>query len=510
MSPAALKKRPLVKMGEKTTTEKSNKPEGRKSFNFQLSNTWQIMLVACAITFGLALFGQKITAGDGLGWYDGMVYSSWVKKFSGQPGGELNNWEIQRVVPSLIVTGMHKVIGKTPDNQSIPWLFGLWNAIMLCAVAWMWTLLAKDFKLSRNGLWLGFSTLFLSYCVWSHLMYYTTLTDATALALGMGMFCAYLRRQTAVLFGLTAVGGFTWPMAIYVGMLYLAFPRDSKAKSSGSKVPSFYTRMGISFVATCAVFALTYMVYNQPEIQARLDQIFFDWKWPVVSFLVTGLTFFYAFFCVLSVPTLWDGKYWRNAINFQNVFLCAVMYAGIRYIQSRLSVPAASGGESFYQHLTFIPGQILSGSLKPGIFMINHVLYFGPMMLGIYLFWRNILDDATKKGPAIFLMASMGCMFLLSIESRCFTDVLAFFVPFVIARTESLFKKPARMALAAACCLVFTRFWIDRNDPNAYSWLFNSYLGEVLVIGVTLGLLFSEPVTDIARGFSKRMKQLFA
>src|SRR5262249_38975051 len=175
---------------------------------------WMLAAVAAG-AIATILWGERIGINGGQGW-DGMDYAGWARDFPAALDHGVTRYQAQRVLPSLIVW----LIGGS-DHTVVR--FQIADAVFLVGAALAWTRIAVALSLSRPAAWAGFAAAFASFAIARHALYYPTLTDSLAFALGMAMVWAYLAQRPLALWLVALAGAFTWPAlpAVALGLLVL-------------------------------------------------------------------------------------------------------------------------------------------------------------------------------------------------------------------------------------------------------------------------------------------------
>jgi len=113
-------------------------------------------------------------------------------------------------------------IEKTHDNVIA--CFGVWNALIIALVAFLWCLCADRLGLGRPSKLLGLCALLVNFAVLKSAFYFAVSTDPFALGFSAASLYFWLNRNTAALAVVTFLNAFTWPSALPIGLILIVFP----------------------------------------------------------------------------------------------------------------------------------------------------------------------------------------------------------------------------------------------------------------------------------------------
>ena len=184
-----------------------------RAFSWNQTEGSHRLMTLIVLSLGLySLFwGEKISAGNGLG-FDGSQYASMTREIGSLIiTGQLGSYYAQRILPSAIVHGMLRLSGVADDNENIIRCFELYNLLLVVGACRIWKRCADKLSLSVAGRWIGFSGVFLNFQCSKQTFFYPVLTDVTALFAGMLLLMFYLERKPIGLLVTTVLGAFAWP-----------------------------------------------------------------------------------------------------------------------------------------------------------------------------------------------------------------------------------------------------------------------------------------------------------
>lgn len=423
-----------------------------------------LILIAVALYGTFA--GERIPIRDGTGW-DGNTYT----QFALDPVG---SWELvtappqrlQRLLPSLVVRTGILAAGLPLTTESVIAGFLVLNSLLLLATVGLWLSLCDHFKLSVKARWLGFLGLCVNVSCFKIAYYYPTLTDTAALALGMAFVSLFLTRRTALLAFTALLAGFTWPASSIMAVPLLLFPCSTEPSSPSKPGSGFATGpvYVIAGLAASAVLLIVGRLYYGQGIRVA------GWG-PVVPAVesVYALSLFvtcaYVFIVVASLspePTYSGVRDMLGRIKPSQVALALAVWMVPKIVISLLL-----DGPEAVTISNFIPYTFFLSTTRPGIFLVAHFVYFGPVLLLLPLVWRAVIGLAKQWGPGAQLYLVIGLLLAAGPDSRQSTLLLAMLVTLIVLALE----KAQTLSLGLLSCLgmlafVMSRVWLPFNIPT--------------------------------------------
>ena len=153
--------------------------------NRALQANWPLILLfgsyTCYALWALC-FGERIPVRGGLGWDGEIYYFISQDFFQYWKGRGLDGYYIQRIVPSLIVKGMHYVMGIEHAYWRTGTYFGLLNLVSMLGGTGFLLFALKS--VSQKWKWMAALMALISFGTLKHPYYYPILTDSVAFLLG--------------------------------------------------------------------------------------------------------------------------------------------------------------------------------------------------------------------------------------------------------------------------------------------------------------------------------------
>lgn len=424
------------------------------------------MIVAAVFVAGLAslAWNERIPVNEGLGW-DGIVFV----QAAAHPRQALRETKgtghmIQRILPSAIVHISLRTLGIERTNRNILRGFRTLTLLLIALATLAWCECARELQITTAGKWLGAAVLFSNFALLKMSYYYPNLTDPMAFTLGLGMLLFYLRRNDAALVCLTILAAFTLQTAFLVGVLFLLFPRSED--ETQSVTPRLCRAQAITVGAVCTILLAGYLAS------------FWIWGWDVLKYpteplrpLLAVSIAISAFYFYVAVSSLLNSSgfqlSWVRAqafIRSPRPWLVGLLVAAIVGIWRIL---AAKPGLT----MQVIIGRIFwSGVTSPGMFLVAHTLYFGPIMLVLVWLWREIVPQVHRYGMGLTMVVLLAAPFSLMSESRNWINFFPILAVLTVKALDARQCSRNVYLLIALLTFVGSRWWLPLNGnfPERY------------------------------------------
>jgi hypothetical protein len=406
--------------------------------------------VVFVVVATLHLFGQKIWVNGGFGW-DGIRYGTWALDFhraifvDGQTA-----YSLGRFLPSGVIHYTLRLLGVPLTHKSVVVAFTLMNIGLVTLTAWLWCLVARRLLIGIPGAWLGALALFGNHAVLKWSSYYPVLTDMPAFALGMGMVYCYLRGYGRALWLLTAMGAFTWPTLLYMGGFLLLFPATPPSAKPAGRVVQLLVAI-LPALALC--LAVCYMDRIRLVIPDEAVQ-------PIRPLLGVSLAVAAAYVVLAGMPLLARGDLyrpgtWLQAALSRRGIALAILLVGVEAVRIAFANgrPCPDTGQ-----VLLLTGYL--GVTRPAIFLVSHVVFFGPIVLLAVGSWPASCARISEQGPGLAMAAYLGVLLGVDCESRHLVNFLPLFVPFVVKATEGMWDRRRSCIAFALLSLLVSKVWL--------------------------------------------------
>ncbi|MFO1431417.1 MAG: hypothetical protein U1F76_14950 [Candidatus Competibacteraceae bacterium] len=440
------------------------------------------LMTLIVITLGLLnlFFGEKVPAGNGLGW-DGVTYAYMVRHLDSIiPTGELSPYYAHRILAPAIVHGMLKISGAAFTDFNIIRAFEIYNLILLIIATRIWKRIADVSSLSLTGRWLGFAGLFLSFMGSKLVFYYPVLTDVTALFLGLLSLQLYLEKRTIPLFFTSLVGAFAWPLVSICGAILLIFmwskPSTNVIVPQSSRFlinrPKFWRLLLFGWIVLLVLSISGFLILSSAESYFGVTKLaginISIWKRGL-----TGLPSLTGVFIGLAI-LVGSALYFQSMIaDLRNTRLLSWVLAILIFL-----IPSII----FYKiQSAYIPGGPISnpgnltlrGTLsllliagQPGKFLlpfVSLVVFWGPVVLLLLLTWKTFCCQARALGAGFVGVVALILPLGLATEPRFITFAWPFFVLGAALALESTEKTITFKYAFVVLVILYGQFWMKLN-----------------------------------------------
>jgi len=404
---------------------------------------------------GCIFFGERIPTSDGLG-YDGITYA----KIALQLPSLIHHLPIyttQRILPSSVIYFFSQLTHSNLTNADMPMVFSIYNTTILLIAVLTWRAIANHFKWSPQVRLISFAGLFLNFAILKMNTYYPILTDTTAFVLGVLMVYFFIANKNHWLLLTSMLGAFTFPTLFYIGLILFIFSGLEKQNLNSyirpSKGHTFFSLLHtIAITATAFFFFYTISSTGEQPL-GRIDAM------PILTLSLLAL-FFYVFFsasplyrCYLTtLSRIRSGMTFRL---FPAVFSIIFINSLIHFFST--NDPGALT-------LSLFSRAVMVQSLAyPFNFLISHVLYYGPIVCLLVLYWKEAVNWIENQKLGLLFITALYVTLSIGSESRQFIN----FLPFVVITTaEVLSKKNISWNFTytfVLLSLAISRVWLPLN-----------------------------------------------
>ena len=435
---------------------------------------WIVLLAGLLASASFAL-GEQVAIRDGLGW-EGEAYARWVQDLPHEMFDVgIDAYCIQRVLPAAVLHYTFRALHISATTKHIVRGYAVLNVLSLMLVAGFWCATARRLKISDRGKWLGFIGLFLNFAVLKYSGYLPVMTDAPAFASGAAMLYFYLTRNRWGLWGVTALSAFVWPTQLYIGTILSLFPRGQDAgylaveKDSSLEVirgaPWGLNWFLAGFVSWC------WLLWSLQACQ-RIQIPMFGGLFPNRSVLPLSLCIstLYLFFGLSAL--LNDARLFRLPRLSRRWLVTAAV-----------SIVLAVGLKAALQTLAGRPGYVglpvylftigITAVAKPGLFLVAHLVFYGPFWLLAMFAWRPICLAIQAAGSGVIAVAAIGLCHALDAESRHLFYLVPILVPYIVLVIDRWNWSRGQITLLVVVSLITSKCWLVIGGPfvdnaNAY------------------------------------------
>jgi hypothetical protein len=251
--------------------------------------------------------------------------------------------------------------------------------------------------------------------------------------------------------------------------LLCALPYKGGARL-GTKVPPrrWLGTLTAALIAALALAAfarlalkLDEMVGYYPPTVLRIDK-------SVIYLSVLGVIvyLFFGLRSVLSGGELYDLRRLRAAVSWRRAGMAALALLAVRELRH-----VFWNGEvmPWGQPKWFVIYTFLSSLTEPLIFLVAHVIYYGPAILLLALFWRRFCDHLDEYGLGLRALVFVNLLLSVNPQSRYQINVVAIFVAVLVKLLDGTVLRRQRLVAWLLICLACSKVWYVMNTaPQVY------------------------------------------
>ncbi|OQW91738.1 MAG: hypothetical protein BWK78_03695 [Thiotrichaceae bacterium IS1] len=420
-----------------------------------------MMIAMLVIGLLQIFFAEKITVGGGLGW-DGSIYGHLVTDFP-ESLCQITAYHVQRVVPSLMVYwGLYGLGLPHSDVPTVIRGFEFLNLFWLVVATWAWGQIADEIKIKNK--WLGFTALFVNYFILKWNFYYPVLTDTTAFALGILMLLAYLKNWVIPLMVLTLVGTFTWPTLIYCGILLLAFPRTTACQSRANHPDSSILVKFSKELSTILAFLVAGMVAGEAVYLHYILKSRHGGAPVILSVVNLSICGLAAYLFLISRPWFENFlKRWVTWLTFRT--LSRVILSVLFFILLKILIVELTRNNSLtgLDLSNWVRVAITVSIVKPLVFLLAHIVFFGPIILMAIFLWKQLCTLLFKYGLGVSFVILVGILMSITSESRQLLNFFPIVAIFTAKLLDDLPLKPNFYVWFLAISFLSSKVWVNMN-----------------------------------------------
>lgn len=406
-------------------------------------------------------FGERIPESGGVG-YDGVLYAGLAQDFTSIVfAHKLSIYALQRVLPSGIIYYVAHLFHFSLTQATMPMVFSIYNTIILMFAVFVWHQIAKQLHWTPQVRLISFAGLFLNYAILKMNTYYPILTDTSAFFCGLLMVYLFLLDKKFFVLLTMIAGAFIFPTLVYVG--FILFVVSNKQQDYLSQQAHSLRAIILALLSAIIITMCISMIYYEIGVRDEFALGRYS-AFPVLCLSIASL-FVYFFLSLLPVYNNFFALFIRSLKQFFNVRL---LLALLVVIAIKSSIHSLSNGEAGPLTPALFVELISVRSLAyPLIFLVSHLIYYGPIVCLLIYFWRDVINALQNENLGLFLVA--GCYIVLAInpESR---EAINFFPIAVIAVCQILNNKKIDASFVyffLLLSLVVSRVWLPLN----HGWL---------------------------------------
>lgn len=448
--------------------EKHGDKELESSFATSLRRAFQRASIAFMVFGALMIcLGERLPDNlqYGFGW-DGGIYGCWGQDFweGIRKIFVPSDYHAQRIFPSFLVH--HALRALMPAGKISEWMvikaFQVFNLglTLVCIVAWY--RICVRLQASARRFWFGYMAFAFNFAILKFPFFYPVLTDSFALAFGMLTVYAVLARRLALLWLVGLMGAFTWPTVFSSVFLLLIFwnaePLRSDAWREGKwkKIPE-----AVAGISAALTGLISLSVYFRAKTDPSIVILHGYGRFNTV--LATLFLMGFVYCCVLSFLRMAPVPDPRTLFKPRWKGLLPPSLALIGWIIVRLVVRNVSNGQKFDMS-GLLDTAVSRAFAYPAVFLVAHVIYFGPVTLLVVWKWRDILGVMRDRLGLLGMVLVFSFLpWSISSESRAIINYFPLAVVGLAITVEERLLTRRNLFLFGAVSLVSSKFWFPLN-----------------------------------------------
>jgi hypothetical protein len=420
-----------------------------------------LLLLFCTISWFIFnyFYGERVNAGNGLGW-DGIKYAVWTTESTiSILNHGLDLYFIQRLFPSTVIyyttTFFNHPLSTTTQIINA---FFIYNSILLALAVITFCGIAKHLKWDTKVFYIAVAAIFLNFPILKHWTYNPNITDLTAFSLGIFTIYFYLKEKKLGLFLVTIAASFTYPSMIYGALCLLLFKMNSSNQNTIR--PETQTKINSIITGIFAAFLIVFIIFLYNFDTSSLKALSHAHKINDSLIIVSLISLFFYLYFIFK--PLVDYKYAISSIkkiSWQGLALSVILL-----ILMKIIIPLFSDGKPGALTISSYLREILLASVaNPLISVVSNIMYFGPGVLLIIFFWKEIVALAKEMSPGLVLYVILYVILAIGPESR---QIINAWPVFVILACQILNKKNISWNFCYAfiiLSLLVSRFYLPLN-----------------------------------------------
>ena len=440
----------------------------KKTFPLTLKD-FQLFAVFSAILIGFTFVGESALDQPGYG-PDATIYASWVRNTPGFIHQTVNPYHFQKTMPAVGVNLIMRILNFSLSEGNIKLTFTLFSHGVRIIAIFFFLLIFRELKYTKTQKKVGLSVIVFSKLMLLIPTWNPVSVDSTAILLSTIILWSYLRNNLIFLTIASFFAAFTWPsLLIFSSFLYI-FPVPNSVKSLRTKLPQFAYSIitilckWIPMVMSLSIISLTlylfhskeYLEWAKPATMLEYTEVV-PYPWFVISILVIWSFIFYIFKHALNSDLVLN---YIKSLNIKQILIRIIIYIpliiGVKLLISHFSAPIPP----VVSFRRIISTTLIFGVTFPGTFITNHIIYYGPIVILLLYYYKDILANLLKKaGLGLVGSILIGAIFGLNSETRYFFNIIHILIIFAIpVLSEKLNKKTFKSLIPLH--IIFSMIWI--------------------------------------------------
>jgi hypothetical protein len=408
-------------------------------------------------------FGEQSYTQFGIRW-DPAFYLETTQRFPELiTSNAIPAYGFQRILPAGIVYAAMSALTIPLSQENIVLAYDVYTVIVVMLSLFVWYLINRKAQLSKTTFWIGTAALFCTSAVLKIYLYMPLNTDSMAFLLGLLLVYAWVNNSRLWMAVVIALSAFTWPSAIFSGLLLLLGHKvslDTLKRPAGPSAENNRPALVLSGLAVAGIIGLI-VAFMALGIQMPRGSSPTVMPLLPISMLLLGAYVFHVCHTILK-PLDLTAKSISNTlknIGIAHLAVCLALFLANRLL-IELYASAQTGG---FGLPSFIRNVSMSSITMPLKFLVAHVTYFGPIVLLFVLFWKQFSEKLLTSDLGVLCFIGIHLAQSIAAESRQLIWAYPFLVFLLLTSIDKLSFKPSIVPVFLLTSLVFSRFWFPIN-----------------------------------------------
>jgi hypothetical protein len=291
---------------------------------------------------------------------------------------------------------------------------------------------------------------------------------------------------------IAVIGFFTWPAIFYNAIILYIFSFSKKIyENQGNNKINFLIGV-MSGILLAGVYVFFLHDLNLKTVIFNGGSQIIKREYLVLS--IGGVVIFLSYLIhnlILNVNFVKTGLSLNKFNLIKKIFFSFLIYIILSIIKKNIS-----GADTSLSPGDFFERTILLSVTMPVIFLVAHIVYFGPSMIIFFVHFKKIAQMIRKSGLGMVILFLTNIFFLLFSESRIFINFFPIMIYFLILYINQaklmLFDELGFFAMIALS-FIFSKFWLHIGlNQNRYFMNIGPWMNEreYLIQGLLVLLLF--------------------
>ena len=430
---------------------------------------FQLFIVFSAILIGFTFVSESVLDKPGYG-PDATIYASWVKNTPAFIHQTVNPYHFQKTLPSISVNLVMRIFNLDLSEENIKLTFSLFTHSARILAIFFFLLIFSELNYSKIQKFVGLSVIVFTKLILLSPTYAAISIDSPAVLLSAIILWAYLRNNLIVLTITSFFAAFTWPSLLIFSSFLFIFPVPNSIKSTGTQLPQFAYHIimklckWIPMLMSLFIISLTlylfhsgeYLEWAKPAIMIEYTEIV-AYPWFALSLLIIWGFIFYIFKHALNSDLVLD---YIKTLNIKQILLRIIIYIPLFVVVKLITTHFSAPIPPVVSFKRIISTTLIFGATFPGTFITNHIIFYGPIVILLLYYYKDILANIiNKSGLGLVGSILTGAIFGLNSETRYFFNIIHILIIFAIpVLAEKLNKNTFKSLIPLH--IIFSMIWI--------------------------------------------------